>query len=54
MFFRFCLLIAAIALVILSTAEGCVIVCNKQITETKEIVKPIEQIQAHPFPPRKR
>jgi hypothetical protein len=54
MFFRICLLIAIITLLILSTAEGCIIVCNKQLTETKEIVKPIEQIQAHPFPPRKR
>lgn len=52
MIFRFFLLLAIITLVILSSAEGCVIVCNKQITETKE--KPITEIQAHPFPPRKR
>jgi hypothetical protein len=38
----------AIALLLLiSTAPGCLLVCNQPESTIKE--KPIEQIQAHPF-----
>ena len=49
--FKVALATATIMTILTSTAPGCFIVCNPPSTHVKD--KPIEQLQAHPFPARK-
>lgn len=51
MMFKVAFATATIITILTSTAPGCFIVCNPPSTHVKD--KPIEQLQAHPFPARK-
>ena len=48
--YRVALVVACVLLMLLSTTDGCLIVCNGNKVTTE---KTIEQLQAHPFQARK-
>ena len=56
MIFRITLIAAIIATMAISTHPGCILVCNPEaaVSNTNPETKPMEELQAHPFPPRKR
>jgi hypothetical protein len=49
--YRYCLALAMVALICISTVPGCLLVCNSQSNAAPKHQEPVRP--AHPFPPRK-